>query len=473
MKRSKFSLSHYKLLTCDMGELIPASCVEVLPGDTFQGHTSALIRLSPLVAPVMHPVTVRIHQWFVPTRLLWTGWESFITGGKDGSGDGVGTPPFQLNYVVGEGTVLDYLGLPPGPIGQSFSMLPIRGYNMIFNECYRDEDLVAEVSEDSPGLQFAAWEKDYFTTARPWPQRGPEVTVPISGYSEVVRSPTSGTPAATDHVVYGSSFGRLSANPTTGGEPNIYLEANFDNAETAHVSVADIRDSLALQRYAEARARYGARYVEYLRYLGVNPSDSRLQRPEFLGGGKQVISFSEVLQTSDDGVNGEVGRMAGHGIAALRTGSYRKFFNEHGYVYTMLTVRPKAMYVDGRNKMWNKALREQYWQRELEHIGQQTLTSSELFSKDASPNTIFGYQDRYSEYRQHPSLVAGEFRSTLDYWHMARSFTAAPTLNSDFINCDPSKRNFAVQTNDTLLCMVYNKLIARRMVSAKTDSRAF
>jgi hypothetical protein len=495
MKRNKFSLSHYKLLTCDLGQLVPCSLTEVLPGDSFLGHTSALVRCTPLLAPLMHPVTVRIHHWFVPTRLVWSGWEDFITGGNDGIGGSSGTYP---TITAGGGGftakgVLDYLGVPPSVANLEVCELPLRAYNMIYNEFYRDQDMIStEVAENSDVIQKIAWEKDYFTAARPWPQRGPQVTLPLGDEAPVLgigttdadnysaggsnrRETDQGAPTtfANEQPFYDGVSNKIyiEEDPNSNGYP--YIRADLTNATAA--SVNDIREAFALQRYQEARARYGARYTEYLRYLNVVSPDARLQRPEYLGGGKHNISFSEVLQTSNDGTNGEVGALFGHGISAMRTRKFMKYFPEHGYVMSLISVRPKSMYTDGCYRHWNRRTKEDYWQMELQHIGQQDIENIEVYAQGTSAdNDTFGYQDKYDEYRRSPSNIAGEFRdSTYNFWHMGRQFSSLPTLNSDFTDCDPGKRFFAEQTQNSLLVMANNVIRSRRLVARTASNRIY
>jgi len=242
------------------------------------------------------------------------------------------------------------------------------------------------------------------------------------------------------------------------------------------VDVNTVREAFALQRYQEARARYGSRYTEYLRYLGVRSSDSRLQRPEYLGGGKQTISFSEVLQTAmteGDADDYGVGVMRGHGISAMRSRRYRRFFEEHGLVLSLLSVRPRTMYGQGLDRMWSRSTKEDYFQKELEAIGQQEVLNKEVYFADSGPTDVFGYQDRYHDYRYIQSKVAGEFRSTLDYWHMARIFSGDVTLNSAFVSCDPTTRIYQVATNDVLWMMASHSIQARRMVNRNAYSRIF
>lgn len=495
MKRSKHSLSHYHLFSGEMGNLIPAGLMEVLPGDTIQHATSALIRVTPLLAPVMHPVDVRMHHWFVPFRLVWDDWEDFITGGPDGL-DASSFPTVDLD-TTGQavGSLADYLGVPAGgTTTQTVSALPFRAYQLVFNEWYRDQDLMTErVIDTTSGADTTtdltiapiAWEKDYFTSARPWTQKGAEVSLPLTGSAPITGlgidsagtlqgvSDTVKETEGTGTISYSDSWqgGNLRAeeDPDNAGYPNIY--ANLDAVTAATVN--DLRLALALQRYEEARARYGSRYTEYLRYLGVKSSDARLQRPEYLGGGRQNIQFSEVLQTAE-GTTTNVGELRGHGIGAMRSNRYRRFFEEHGLVLSFLSVRPKTVYMQGLNRLWNRRTKEDFWQRELQHIGQQEVLNKEIYMEHTTPEGVFGYIDRYEEYRRQPSRVSGEFQtSDLNFWHMARSLGADPALNASFVQCSPTDRVFAEQTKDALWIMCNHSVQARRLVAKQGTSFIF
>lgn len=485
MKRTKHSLSHYQLATFDMGKLIPVSQFSVLPGDSIRMSTSCLLRVSPLLAPVMHPVTVRLHHWFVPYRILDENWEDFITGVTGA------TPPEQFSLTAANlaaGKLGNYLGLPPitGANTVSANKFPFLAYTKIFNEFYRDQDLVTEVPDTNLDVQNVAWEKDYFTAARPWTQKGGDVTIPLGGLAPVrglgtiASESPSGVSASiveTDRggISYASSFitnlnDVLRVQADGGGVPQVY--ANLSGGTTS-AQVIDVRRAFALQRYQEARAQYGSRYAEYLRYLGVRSSDARLQRPEYLGGGKATVQFSEVLRTGnqdDADTDTPVGQLRGHGVSALRSRRWVRFFEEHGVVLTLCSLRPRAIYQDGVHREWIKQSKEDYWQKELELIGQQEIQNQEVYADVASASQIdtFGYGDRYSEYRTLPSLVTGEFQSTLNFWHMARQFASAPTLNDDFITCDPTKRVLADQTSHSIWGMFSHSVQARRMVGDRT-----
>lgn len=494
MKRSKFSLSNYKLLSLDMGQLVPVNLLEVLPGDSIQQATSALIRCSPMLTPVMHPVHVRIHHWFVPHRLVWDDFEDFITGGPDGEDDSAfptinltytpGMPPTGTNLVC---SLADYLGVPPLLNNLEVSALPFRGYAMIWNEWYRDQDLQTELpiakasgadAVTNTTLQNIAWEKDYFTSARPWESKGPEITLPLGTTAPVVADGTFrlGAGANSDDFSIAGSPNRWSpsAVPTvTPGVPTEYragLEVDLSGASA--VTINQLREAFALQRYQEARARYGSRYVEYLRYLGVRSSDARLQRPEYLGGGKQTIQFSEVLQTAEG--SSPVGEMRGHGIGAVRSNRYRRYFEEHGYVFSFISVKPKTIYAQGLPRTWNRRTKEDFWQLELQHIGQQAIENREIYAGHSDPLETFGFQDRYDEYRRSESTIAGEFRTTaLDQWHFARIFSGEPGLNATFVSSVPTKRVFASQATNVLYCMCNNSIQGRRPVAFKGSSFIF
>lgn len=492
MKRAKFSLSNRKLFTCDMGELVPCGLLEVLPGDSIQAATSMLVRTQPMLAPPMHPVDVRIHHWFVPHRLVWSDWENFITGGPDGLNASV-FPTITLAGGAAVGSLADYLGVPTGVAGISVSALPFRGYSLIWNSWYRDQDLeTALVVNTAAGadattnttLQCCDWEKDYYTSARPWEQKGPGITIPLGTRAEIRGigfEPSSVATGPTkvgvregggNHQDYPYWFASPTQNilvkalgTTNADHPDLYTDLSTATA----ASINTLRQAFALQRYEEARARYGSRYTEYLRYLGVRSSDARLQRPEYLGGGRDTIQFSEVLQTAADGANA-VGTMRGHGIAGVRSNRFRRFFEEHGYMFTLMSVRPKTMYIQGIPRTWNRRAKEDFWQVELQHIGQQKVLNKELYAAHSTPEGTFGYQDRYDEYRRQESFVSGEFRSSLNMWHFARSFASDPALNASFVKCVPPENTFAVPASDVLWVLARNSIQARRLVSPSGSS---
>ena len=311
MARNKHNLSNYRLLTGDMGRLYPIGLVEVLPGDAFQHSTSVFMRFSPMAAPVMHPVSVRVHHFFIPHRLVWPeseggGWEQFITSGPTGA-DAQTVPTVATTGTAND--LHDYFGLPT-ETGAPVSALPSRGFNLVYNEWFRDQDLVTERLATDVTIPLVAWEKDYYTTSRPWEIKGPAITLPLGTKAPVshdVVAPGKVGVFSTDVSAYrgldaGGTDLLSSGTVATEGE-SLYADLSSASA----VPINEFRRAFALQRYAEARAQYGSRYVEYLRYLGVNPSDSRLQRPEYLGGGRAQVAISEVLQTANEAASDRFG----------------------------------------------------------------------------------------------------------------------------------------------------------------------
>lgn len=490
MKRYKHTLSNTNMMTGDMGKLYPVGLIEILPGDTIQMNTSMLMRLSPLNTPVMHPVNIRLHHFFVPNRIAWDGWEDFITGGPEGND--ASSPP-TINTVGGRKDLGEYFGVPPVTKTGAVSRLPWIGFNKIYNEFYRDQDLQAERLEDDNTVPHVAWGKDYFTAARPWTQKGDDITLPVgtkapvygigrgnqiwnAGSVEMFESGGVTRDYESHQLVRDTEPGltRMEEDPDNEGFPGIYA----DLSSAAAINVNDFRKAFALQRYQEARAQYGSRYTEYLRYCGITPSDARLQRPELLGGGHARINFSEVLQTAPSDASGGpeesigIGDLFGHGISGFRSNKFRKFFEEHGYVHTLMSVRPASLYQDGINRHFLKDSREEYFQKELQAIGQQEIWKDEIFLDEThSKADVFGYQDRYREYKEQPSIVCGDFRDVLNTWHLSRQLDQSVVLNDDFIKCEPSDRIFQVPEGDNLWCMINHHVVARRMVKRSAASR--
>lgn len=496
-KRFKHSLSHFKLLTMNMGELVPISCMETIPGDSFQMASSVLLRVSPLLSPVYHPVNLRVHNWWVPLRNIWDDSEDFLTGGDDGN-DSTDWPKFTGTSVA-EGSLHDYLGIPAESFGslRAWSALPARAYVKTYNEHYRDQDLISEVPLSTGNgtdtttdgtVQKVSWEKDYFSTIRATQQKGSDVTISLGNSAQLygdnmdwdnvddssnqaqIRDASGGSGNLRQ---MGTDGGSLFGRNTTSGTGEILA----DLSAATGMDVNDLRIALATQRFKEARARFGNRYVEYLRYLvgpGFRPSDTRLQNALYLGGGRQTVQFSEVLAHAPEASSSTViGEMKGHGIAAIRTRPFRTFFEEHGLILTLLSVVPKAIYLDGVPRMFRRQTKEDYWQMERQHLGEQAVENYEVYVKHSSPTATFGYQGIYDEYRDGSQLnqVAGEFRSTLNYWHMARDFATSPSLNQTYIECNPTKRVLADQTNDSLWVYCNHSVQARRLVIPNANPR--
>lgn len=486
LNRSSHSLSHYRLSTFDMGYLVPVACVEVLMGDSFLHSASALIRAATLVTPVMHPVDVRIHHWYVPNRIIFDDWDELITGRDP---DAV-IPTVDIQSG-GNYTLADHFGLQDD-VGL-VSALPFRAYNKIWNEFYRDQDLQTEVTEDQLAIQRIGWAKDYFTTSRLTPQQGTAISIPFAAGTEApVRgiafagapgaTPVAtgsdretGGPPDTNEIGWGIEAISLAAgaaeaqlrvrqDPANLGYP--LITADLAAASGAGIDVNDFRMAMAMQRHLEARNRWGSRIQDYLNYHGIRPRDGRLDLPEYLGGGKQTIAFSEVLATAE-GTNTNVGDQAGHGIAAVRTRRYGRFMPESGWMLSLMSVRPRSIYSTQHHRMWMRSVKDDFWQKEYEAFGPQAVMKKEIFGNHASATEVFGYNGRHDEYRHHPSYITGLFRTTDHDWHMAREFVAAPALNASFIACDPTDRIYADTAEPEIRTMVNHNIQAKRLVSKR------
>lgn len=503
-KRSKFNMSHVNSTSMKMGYIVPVMYHECLPGDTWQFDSKFFIRVAPLVAPVMHRVWIDSFTFFVPWRILWENWENFITGGPDGMDASV-PPTISIKPEVG--SLADYFGLPLSANAISVSALPFRAYASVWNHFFRDQRLQEELSislSDGPDtttstlLQSASWQKDYFTTASPEPQLGPAVVLPIgqtadvipnrTGYNTCIPSFYNTEAKGAFHVprflvanaevkptgdnmiaIYGPSASNQPSVPGTSGAMEWASTGLLTDLSSATgVDINQLREAFALQRWQEKRALYGSRYEDLLHFWGLRTQDARLQQPELVAVKHGTLQFSEVLQTSADANNTGVGELYGHGIGAMRTGRHRYYCWEHGLLLTVLIVRPQAVYTQGIERMWSRTTRYDYWNPEFEHIGQQEVYQKELFADGTdNDNKVFGYQNRYDELRRGKNHVTGEFRTTLDYWNMARKFENAPNLNGEFVTCNPTDRIYqlSAELSDQLYVMVQNDAIAKRLIS--------
>lgn len=477
-KKNVFDLSHDVKLSAKMGNLVPILVQETVPGDKFNISCESLIRFAPLVSPVMHRMDVTMHYFFVPNRILWDNWEKFITDSNSGI-------PFPyLNYTnafdAATKKFMDYMGVPPniGGVTTPISAMPFAAYQCIYNEYYRDQNLIAPVdyklgNGSNDGIasillkqRQRAWEHDYFTASLPFAQKGGAVDIPlgtVSGEGEVfVNNPTSGT------TLNGTPYDTDVDNNTASipGVDSNQLFTSFDNVEVEPTTINDLRRAFRLQEWLEKNARGGTRYIEnILTHFGVKSSDARLQRPEYITGVKSPVIISEVLNTT--GTDGQLpqGNMAGHGMAVSsgKYGSYR--CEEHGFIIGIMSVMPKTAYQQGIPKSYLKFDTLDYFWPSFANIGEQPVLMQELFAYTANAQNTFGYVPRYAEYKYNPSRVAGDFRTTLDYWHLGRIFASEPTLSQEFIECTPEdvERIFAVQDEtDNLYCHVYNKITAVR-----------
>lgn len=507
MQRASHDLSHKRIFTMNMGDLVPIMVQDVIPGDSWQLKQECLMRMMPMLAPIYHNINVYIHYFFVPNRIIWDEWEDFITGGKNGTANPVFPRFYQPSAIdwsgsikLGIGSLADYLGFPskqiPGsaisiPSTHAFSQLPFRAYHLIYNEYYRDQNLEDEVpisklsglsmmyhgNDPTWDNQFKfirkrAWEKDYFTSALPWTQRGTQMILPISGDAPVV-SVNQSTGAKTTQKL-GDPYATTQRYLQMGGTGTItgdQLFADMSNINSATIN--ELRQAFQIQKWMERSARSGSRYTEVLQsFFGVSPRDSRLQRPEFLGGGKMPLSISEVLQTSETNTTA-LGEFAGHGITYGSTARFRKFFTEHGIIIGIMSVLPRTAYCQGLPKLFRKFDKYDYFWKEFAHLGEQEIKNSEIYydlSAGNKSNDTFGYTARYNEFRYIPDTIHGQMLSNLSYWHLGRMFDTLPVLNNNFIKADPSTRIFPVQDNShKLIVQTYAQVRAIRPVPKYGD----
>jgi hypothetical protein len=498
-----FDLSHDRKFSMKLGEITPILINECVPGDKFNISSTNLLRFAPLIAPVMHQSSVYIHFFFVPNRILWSNWEDFISGGEDGLADPA-FPVIKPNATIATGSLLDYLGLPTGQATgtDTFNALPILAYNKIYNDYYRDQNMVpVKLTSDAvngeqvltdvtnPQMQKRAWQHDYFTSALPWTQKGPEATIPLGTQAPLVY----GDPAPpTNDITY------LKELPSLGGTTVKNLQGDLrsnssgelvtpdgleqlgidvsqnhftDLSDATASSINDLRRAFRLQEWLERNARGGSRYIEIIMaHFGVKSSDSRLQRPEFLGGSATPVTISEVLQTSNTANATDPtpqATMAGHGVAVGSSNKVSYFCEEHGFIMGLMTVMPKSAYQQGVPKLWKKFDKFDYFWPAFQSIGEQPIYNEEVYfdSTDGQNDDVFGYTPRYAEYKYINSSVHGEFRTTLNFWHMGRIFNSRPSLNQDFIEMDNTdvERVFAVnQDAENLYVYLHNNIMATR-----------
>lgn len=507
--RSTFKRSHGYKTTFSADYLYPFLCEEVLPGDTWQVKTSAVCRVESMLKPIMDNLYLDTFYFFVPNRLIWSNFQRFM-GEQDNPDDTIdyllpviNLPSSSIGSITAALTLWDYFGLPTGfgssesgSVFSSITSLPFRAYGLVWNQWFRDENLQDSVpvnlgdgpdslwisgpqnpTETNGILLKRAKVHDYFTSALPWPQKGPGVDIPLGDVAPVGLYNTLGDNDASNWTQYApfvSSKTFVSApavngqvNTDTNGNAGVKYASNLagnwsnlssnaqvlgaDLSSATAVSINSLRQAFQLQKFYERMARGGSRYIEILRaHFGVISPDARLQRSEYLGGGSSPMQFSVVAQTSSTDATSPQGNLSSFGVVGGNVGGFTRSFVEHGWIIGLFNIRADLTYQQGVNRKWTRRTREDFYWPSFAHLGEQSIYNYEIYAQgNSADNDVFGYQERYAEYRYAQTVVTGEMRSSyaqsLDIWHLAQDFTALPVLNGSFIESSvPMSRIVAV-----------------------------
>lgn len=467
--RSSFDRSHGRKSTFDAGYLVPIFVDEALPGDTFNLDMAGFARMATPLFPLMDNLKMETFFFAVPNRLVWDNWQKFC-GEQANPGDSteyvVPTITSTATYGYQNQSLEDYFGLPTGIPDLEHSALWHRAYNLIYNEWFRDQNLQDSVvvnTDDGPDspLDYSLLKRgkraDYFTSSLPWPQKGESVKLPL-GTQAAVKTP--GT-ASTD---YGSMSTDASKVMFAGVGAATGFDLYADLTDATAATINQLRQAFQVQKLLERDARGGSRYTEIVRsHFGVTSPDARLQRPEYLGGGSANINITPIAQTSSTDATTPQGNLAGYGTSAFGNHGFTKSFTEHCVIIGLICVRADLTYQQGLNRMWSRQTRLDYYWPALNALGEQAVLNKEIYAQGslaATDEDVFGYQERYAEYRYKPSEITGKFRSndaaTLDSWHLSQRFTSLPTLNATFIQeTPPMDRVVAVPSEPDFLFDAY------------------
>lgn len=474
--RSKFNRSHGLKTTFDAGYLVPILVDEVLPGDTFNLKATLFTRVATLISPIMDNMYLDTFFFFVPERLVFENFQR-MCGEQDNPDDSTDFIFPTITAPTGGftvGSLADYFGLPTGVANLEVRAEPFRAYNLIYNEWFRDENLQDSVpftkADDDKETNYKLLRRgkrhDYFTSALPWPQKGPGVELPLSGnapvmvYESGTSLATAGSPAV---IKTGSASGVANGVLASFNNINVSFGSNesvafADLSKVTAATINSLREAFQIQKWYERAARGGTRYTEILRsFFGVISPDARLQRPEYLGGSSHRIDISSVPQTSGSTDTTPQANLAAFGVGYNNKSGFTKSFTEHGWILGFVNVRADLTYQQGLNRMWTRSTKfDMYWPT-FAHLGEQVVFNKEIYAQgNAKDDEAFGYQERYAEYRYFPSMITGKFRSTcaqpLDFWHLAQKFDSLPTLSSQFIEDNPPvDRVIAVQDEPQFL----------------------
>jgi hypothetical protein len=460
IQRSSFNRSHGYKTTMNFDELVPIFVDEALPGDTFNLDMSGFGRLATPINPIMDNMYLDTFFFAVPCRLLWDNWQKFH-GEQINPGDSTDyTVPVVSTPSGGwdVGSVADYFGLPTEVEIEDVNALHFRALNMIYNEWFRDQNVVDSVpfnTDDGPDdpADYVMLKRmkrhDYFTSCLPWPQKGDAVNLPLAGSAPVVAEDGS---TGTGYYNYlGMSSGQYGGNST--GSPGYDIGKGMvaDLSATTAATINQLREAFQVQKLYERDARGGTRYTEIIKsHFGVTSPDARMQRPEYLGGNSTPLNINAIAQTSSTDATTPQGNLAAMGTVGFSRNGFSKSFTEHCVIIGLASVRADLTYQQGINRMWTRQTRFDYYYPSLAHLGEQAVLSKEIYADGTSgDNDVFGYQERFAEYRYKPSQITGKFRSTyatsLDAWHLSEEFSSRPTLNETFMTQNtPIERCIAV-----------------------------